>query len=107
MIAYTNTYIKSESTEWYETLSPQGIADTKIIESTIDEFLDASLGESRTKNVDGNTATAVVLLAGWDRETAWYSYAESKPDFMSSQLNLHTYNANNGIDDQFVSNTLP
>ena len=107
MIAYTNTYIKPESAEWYETLSPQGIEDTKIIESTIDEFLDASLGESRTKNVDDNTATSVVLLAGWDRETEWLSCIASNLDFYTRLINFQTYNANNGIHDQFVSTTLP
>ena len=107
MIAYSNTYIKPDSIEWYETANPQGLADIQLIESTIDEFIDTSLGESRTKNLDGNTATAVIVFASWDRETAWFSYSESKPNFMSSLLNFNTYNANNGIDDQFISSTLP
>ena len=66
MIELIDTFIKPDSAEWYEYASPQGLADIKIIEAAIDNFISLSLGESRIKMYNGNTGTATIVLADWD-----------------------------------------
>ena len=97
MIELIDTFIKPDSAEWYEYASPQGLADTEIMEAAIDNFISLSLGESRVKMYNGNTVTATIVLADWDRENEWYNYVDENPGFLNSLVNLLVYNRDNGI----------